>query len=104
VIVRDGLLEQSVHSGMDDETVRPDRRAASGRGILGLLISDPVPIRLPDLAERTQGGEFTAEDEELLANMSRSAGRHGGTLQFANPARRRHPADPDSPSADVKRL
>ena len=56
------------------------------------------------LAERNQGGEFTAEDEELLANMSRSAGRHGGTLQFTNPARRRQPADPDSPSADVKRL
>jgi two-component system, NarL family, sensor histidine kinase DevS len=110
VIGRDGVLEQFVHAGMDDETAAEIGGLPRGRGILGLLISAPVPIRLADLArhpasagfpaghppmraflgvpvragdevfgnlyltERADGGEFTAEDEELAVALAAAAG------------------------------
>jgi signal transduction histidine kinase len=49
VLGRDGGLEQFVHTGMDDELVKKVGELPRGRGILGLLISEPVPIRLADL-------------------------------------------------------
>jgi signal transduction histidine kinase len=110
VLGRDGGLEQFVHAGMDEETVARVGDLPTGRGILGLLISEPVPIRLADLAahpasagfppehppmtgflgvpvrigekifghlyltERRDGGEFTAEDEELALALAATAG------------------------------
>jgi signal transduction histidine kinase len=107
---RDGGLEQFVHAGMDDELVARIGDLPKGRGILGLLISEPVPIRLADLSahpasagfppghppmtgflgvpvrigeevfgnlyltERSGGGEFTAEDEELAIALAAAAG------------------------------
>ena len=50
VLGRDGGLEQFVHAGLDDELVSKVGDLPQGRGILGLLISEPVPIRLADLA------------------------------------------------------
>src|ERR1700684_2082567 len=50
VLGRDGGLEQFVHVGMDEELVARVGDLPRGRGILGLLISEPVPIRLADLA------------------------------------------------------
>jgi GAF domain len=111
VLGRDGGLEQFVHVGMHDELVTRICDLPAGRGVLGLLISEPVPIRLADLAahpassgfppghppmgrflgvpirigeevfgnlyitERTGGGEFTAEDEELAIALAAAAGR-----------------------------
>ncbi|HJY72324.1 MAG TPA: histidine kinase, partial [Streptosporangiaceae bacterium] len=49
VLGRDGELEQFVHAGMDDELVAAIGDLPRGRGILGLLISEPVPIRLARL-------------------------------------------------------
>jgi signal transduction histidine kinase len=110
VIGRDGLLEQFVHAGMDDDLVTEIGGLPKGRGILGLLISEPVPIRIGELAEhpasagfpaghppmgaflgvpirageevfgnlylteRSRGGEFTAEDEELAVALAAAAG------------------------------
>ena len=110
VLGRDGALEQFVHVGMDEELVTRVGDLPRGRGILGLLISEPVPIRLADLAahpasagfppghppmtgflgvpirigekifghlyltERCDGGEFTAEDEELAIALAATAG------------------------------
>src|ERR1700733_14127094 len=106
VLGRDGGLGQFVHAGMDEELVARVGDLPRGRGILGLLISAPVPIRLADLAahpastgfppehppmtsflgvpirigekifghlyqtERRDGGEFTAEDEELALALA----------------------------------
>jgi len=50
VVGRDGGLEQLVHADMDDELVTRIGDLPEGRGILGLLISDPVPLRLGDLS------------------------------------------------------
>jgi signal transduction histidine kinase len=110
VIGRDGELEQFVHAGMDDAQVAKIGELPRGRGVLGLLISDPAPIRLASLSdhpaaagfppghppmgsflgvpvrigeevfgnlyltERTAGGEFTADDEELAIALAAAAG------------------------------
>ena len=110
VVGRDGQLEQFVHAGIADDLVADIGELPRGRGILGLLISSPVPIRLADLAghpasagfpaghppmsaflgvpiragdevfgnlyltERSRGGEFTAEDEELAIALAAAAG------------------------------
>src|ERR1700683_3949634 len=46
VLGPDGGLEQFVHAGMDEELVARIGDLPTGRGILGLLISEPLPIRL----------------------------------------------------------
>ncbi len=97
-----------------------------GRGILGLLISEPVPMRLADLSahlvsagfppghppmtgflgvpvrigeevfgnlyltERSGGGEFTADDEELAIALAGAAGAAiANARRFAESERRR---------------
>ena len=110
VIGADGLLEQFVHAGIDDEIVREIGELPKGRGVLGALIEDPRPIRLARIADdhrssgfpeghpemtsflgvpirsrnavfgnlyltdRTDGGPFTAEDEELVLALAATAG------------------------------
>ena len=110
VIGADGVLEQFVHAGMDDEIVREIGELPKGRGVLGALIEDPRPIRLARIADdhrssgfpethpemtsflgvpirsrdavfgnlyltdRTGGGPFTAEDEELVLALAATAG------------------------------
>jgi signal transduction histidine kinase len=110
VLGRDGELEQFVHAGMDEALVAAIGDLPRGRGILGLLISEPAPIRLAGLGahpaaagfppghppmgsflgvpvrigeevfgnlyltERTAGGEFTADDEELAIALAAAAG------------------------------
>jgi signal transduction histidine kinase len=110
VIGRDGQLEQFVHAGMDGGVVARIGELPRGRGILGLLTREPVPIRLADLAahpasagfpashppmgaflgvpirageeifgnlyltERSRGGEFTDDDEELAIALAAAAG------------------------------
>ena len=58
VLGPDGRLEQFVHAGMDEETVAGVGDLPTGRGILGLLISEPVPIRLADLAAHPASAGF----------------------------------------------
>ena len=58
VLGRDGGLEQFVHAGMDDELVTRIGGLPAGRGILGLLISEPVPIRLGDLSGHPASAGF----------------------------------------------
>ncbi len=58
VLGRDGGLEQFVHAGMDDELVARVGDLPRGRGILGLLISEPVPIRLADLSAHPASAGF----------------------------------------------
>ena len=110
VLGRDGELDQFVHAGMDDALVAAIGELPRGRGILGLLTGEPVPIRLASLSvhpaaagfppghppmgsfvgvpirtgedifgnlyltERTAGGEFTADDEELAIALAAAAG------------------------------
>jgi signal transduction histidine kinase len=126
VLGRGGELEQFVHDGMDEELVGRIGDLPKGRGILGLLTREPVPIRLADLSahrasagfppghppmgsflgvpvrigeevfgnlyltERTAGGEFTAEDEELAIALAATAGAAiANARRFAESERRR---------------
>jgi signal transduction histidine kinase len=99
VVGRDGQLEHFVPVGTPVEIV------PRGRGIFGLLMTDPTPIRLGDdafqsasagfppgrflgvpvrvgeavfgnlyVTERTDGGPFTAEDEQLATALAVAAG------------------------------
>jgi signal transduction histidine kinase len=57
VIGADGLLEQFVHVGMNEATVRSIGELPKGRGLLGALIETPRPIRLARISgdERSSG-------------------------------------------------
>jgi two-component system, NarL family, sensor histidine kinase DevS len=126
VLGRDGGLEQFVHAGMGGEVVTRIGDLPEGRGILGLLISEPVPIRLADLSahpasagfppghppmtgflgvpvrireevfgnlyltERSGGGQFSAEDEELAIALAAAAGTAiANARRFAESEQRR---------------
>ena len=58
VLGRDGELEQFVHAGMDDALVAAIGELPRGRGILGLLISEPAPIRLASLSDHPAAAGF----------------------------------------------
>src|SRR5215218_10163943 len=51
-------LSQFITVGLDDETCRAIGTLPEGHGILGLLIVDPKPIRLPDLHEHPDSYGF----------------------------------------------
>jgi signal transduction histidine kinase len=110
VIGPDRTLVEFVTNGMSPENHRLIGDLPRGHGILGLLIEDPRPIRLPEisahpraygfpphhpmmhsflglpvrirdhvfgnlyLAQKRGGGEFTDDDEELMAALSVAAG------------------------------
>ena len=51
-------LSAFVHRGLDDEIVAEIGELPSGRGILGLLIDEPVPLRLDDLQQHPFSAGF----------------------------------------------
>jgi signal transduction histidine kinase len=51
VIGADGSLEQFLHVGMDPQAVGQNCELPEGHGLLGVLIKDPKPIRVPRLAD-----------------------------------------------------
>jgi signal transduction histidine kinase len=53
-----GELEQFVHDGMDDVRVTEIGDLPKGRGVLGLLTREPVPIRLADLSAHPAAAGF----------------------------------------------
>jgi len=58
VLGRDGELEQFVHAGMDDDLVAKIGELPRGRGVLGLLIREPAPIRLASLSDHPAAAGF----------------------------------------------
>lgn len=59
VIAPDGSgLEQFIHVGMDDDLVAEIGHLPEGKGLLGLLIEDPHPIRLVDLKTHARSVGF----------------------------------------------
>lgn len=51
-------LEQFIHVGIDDSVVDDIGHLPEGKGLLGLLIEDPQPIRLPDLSAHPRSVGF----------------------------------------------
>jgi GAF domain-containing protein len=108
-VVRDGRLVRFLHEGMDPDAVRQIGDLPQGKGLLGALVDDPRPIRLPDIAqhqgsvgfpaghppmhtflgvpikvgdrvfgnlyltEKTTGGEFSRDDEDLVTALAGTA-------------------------------
>ena len=60
VIGADGLLEQFLHVGLDEEKVQAIGELPKGRGVLGALIEDPKPIRLTRIADDPRSSGFPA--------------------------------------------
>ncbi len=58
VIGADGLLEQFLHVGLDDDAVQAIGELPKGRGVLGALIEDPKPIRLTRIADDPRSSGF----------------------------------------------
>jgi GAF domain-containing protein len=58
VIGADGLLEQFLHLGMDEERVQAIGELPKGRGVLGALIEDPEPIRLTRITDDPRSSGF----------------------------------------------
>src|ERR1700761_8106413 len=47
-----------VHEGFDDETIRRVGHLPEGKGVLGLLIDDPRPVRLGNIADHPASAGF----------------------------------------------
>jgi signal transduction histidine kinase len=58
-------LAQFITAGIDDETRRAIGELPKGHGILGLLIRDPRPLRLPDLREHPDSFGFPPHHPEM---------------------------------------
>ena len=58
VIGPDGLLEQFIHLGMDADTVAAIGDLPDGKGVLGMLIDDPRPIRLSLFSDHARSSGF----------------------------------------------
>lgn len=59
VLAREGGLAEFIHVGMSEETVAEiSAGLPHGRGILGLLIDDPKPLRLADLSQHSSSYGF----------------------------------------------
>ena len=60
VVGPDGLLTEFLTTGVDDETHRRIGDLPHGRGILGLLVKEPQPLRMHHLAAHPQSVGFPA--------------------------------------------
>jgi len=60
VIGRNGAVVDFIHVGIDSATAEDIGPLPTGRGILGLLIDHPVPIRLEDLSTHPASAGFPA--------------------------------------------
>jgi signal transduction histidine kinase len=66
VIAEDGDgLSQFVHEGVDPDTVRAIGPLPRGLGLLGLLIHDPRPVRLDDIARHPASVGFPANHPSM---------------------------------------
>jgi two-component system, NarL family, sensor histidine kinase DevS len=58
VIGADGKLAEFITHGIDSDTHRAIGDLPTGRGVLGVLIEDPRPVRLPDISQHPQSFGF----------------------------------------------
>jgi signal transduction histidine kinase len=58
VIGEDQNLTEFIPVGLDDDEIAKIHHWPEGRGILGLLVKDPHPLRLPDIAAHPESSGF----------------------------------------------
>ncbi|QCC77195.1 GAF domain-containing protein [Nocardioides daphniae] len=97
VIGPDGTgLQEFIHVGMDAETVDRIGDLPRGRGLLGALIEDPCPIRLPHIGEDPRSAGFPAGHPEMKGFLGvpiRVRDEVFGNLYLASPDRREFTAE-----------
>lgn len=67
VIGPDKGLEQFIHVGIDAQTAQNIGHLPAGKGLLGALIADPRPIRLPDLHADPRAAGFPAHHPPMAS-------------------------------------
>jgi signal transduction histidine kinase len=91
VIGTDRRLEQFIHVGIDQHLARVIGHLPEGKGLLGVLIDDATPVRLPRLADDQRSSGFPAHHpkmesflgvpirvgEEVFGNLYLTESRHG---------------------------
>ncbi len=91
VIGDDDHLEQFIHVGIDADTVARIGTLPDGKGLLGALITDPVPIRLRHMADDPRSSGFPSHHPamdsflgvpvwvrgEVFGNLYLTNSRHG---------------------------
>ena len=58
VMGADGLIQEFIVEGIDDDDAAALGSPPQGKGILGLLIRDQQPLRLPDLTQHAESVGF----------------------------------------------
>ena len=89
VIGGDGMLEQFLHVGMEDETVQAIGELPKGRGVLGVLIDDPRPIRLTRIDQDPRSSGFPDGHPQMTTFLGvpiRSRNEVFGNLYLADRA------------------
>ena len=92
VLGTDDRLEQFVHSGVDVQTAAAIGALPSGRGVLGVVIEDPQPLRLPAIADDPRSVGFPPHHPPMRTFLGVPVrSREGGLRQPlpCRPARRR---------------
>ena len=83
VLGSDGRVAEFIHVGMDAETVEGIGEEPRGRGILGLLIDHPVPLRIDDITQHPAAAGFPAHHPQMRTFLGvpvRVRGRVFGNL------------------------
>jgi len=86
VLGADGLLEQFIHSGMDNATVERIGHLPTGRGVLGALIEQPRPSRLHAISDDPRSVGFPPGHPPMQGFLGvpvRSRGEVFGNLYLA---------------------
>ena len=92
VIGEDGRLAEFIPIGLSSEEIERIHHWPEGRGLLGLLIDDPRPLRLADITDRAESSGFPAGHppmgsflgvqvrirDEVLGNLYLTNKRGGG--------------------------
>lgn len=87
VLGRDGLLQQFVHTGMAPDVVAAIGDLPKGQGVLGALLNDPQPIRLPSIADDPRSVGFPPHHPPMQAFLGvpiRLRGQVYGNLYLAH--------------------
>lgn len=67
VIADDQSLEQFITVGLDEETVGRIGHLPEGKGLLGVLIADPHPVRLATIADDARSSGFPANHPPMTS-------------------------------------
>jgi signal transduction histidine kinase len=87
VLGSEGRVRSFIHVGMNDETVTDIGTLPAGRGVLGLLIDHPVPIRIDDIAQHPAAAGFPAGHPPMKSFLGvpvRVRGRVFGNLYLTD--------------------